>query len=291
MVMHHGGGVGLAGMTDEKAEAELRRRPDRRPRQSDQDPAIHAPCADGSALQAMRGAVRGPRRGRAPARRLQAIHRQPVDVHELHHELAGDGGHGRGDRRHAPLRRHPRVDGHRRAHAADRLPRFPGPVLSDRVQGVLETTGSSTSSSATRSSACFSAASRAARMPRPRSTPRSSCSSGAQPDATPNGPIPSGPAVHTGLAYVGATGPAGAVDDFTALGDRSTRRRGSRRRRRRRAARVDWPPRQAAGRGDEPGISTVRGRHEPLDVLVLRPRWLPTRPVRPAGSRRQAPRR
>ncbi len=38
-------------------------------------------------------------------------------------------------------------------------------------------------------------------------------------DATPNGPIPIGAAVHTGIAYVGPTGPAGAVDDFTALGD------------------------------------------------------------------------
>ena len=38
-------------------------------------------------------------------------------------------------------------------------------------------------------------------------------------DATPSGPIPLGGGVHTGIAYVGPTGPAGAVDDFTALGD------------------------------------------------------------------------
>lgn len=38
-------------------------------------------------------------------------------------------------------------------------------------------------------------------------------------DATPSGPIPVGAAVHTGVAYVGTTGPAGAVTDFTALGD------------------------------------------------------------------------
>ena len=37
--------------------------------------------------------------------------------------------------------------------------------------------------------------------------------------ATPSGPIPAGTAVHTGEAFVGATGPEGAVDDFTALGD------------------------------------------------------------------------
>jgi adenylate cyclase len=38
-------------------------------------------------------------------------------------------------------------------------------------------------------------------------------------DATPTGPIPVGAAVHTGVAYVGTTGPEGAVTDFTALGD------------------------------------------------------------------------
>jgi adenylate cyclase len=39
------------------------------------------------------------------------------------------------------------------------------------------------------------------------------------PEASPMGPIPVGAAVHTGQAYVGVTGPAGAVTDFTALGD------------------------------------------------------------------------
>jgi adenylate cyclase len=38
-------------------------------------------------------------------------------------------------------------------------------------------------------------------------------------DATPVGPIPVGAAVHLGEAYVGTTGPEGAVNDFTALGD------------------------------------------------------------------------
>ncbi|HEY2938341.1 MAG TPA: adenylate/guanylate cyclase domain-containing protein, partial [Gaiellaceae bacterium] len=41
----------------------------------------------------------------------------------------------------------------------------------------------------------------------------------ARADATPSGPIPVGTAVHTGEAFVGATGPAGTVEDFTALGD------------------------------------------------------------------------
>ena len=38
-------------------------------------------------------------------------------------------------------------------------------------------------------------------------------------DATQSGAIPLGGGVHTGIAYVGPTGPVGAVDDFTALGD------------------------------------------------------------------------
>jgi adenylate cyclase len=40
-----------------------------------------------------------------------------------------------------------------------------------------------------------------------------------RPDATESGAIPVGAAVHTGIAYVGTTGPEGAVTDFTALGD------------------------------------------------------------------------
>jgi adenylate cyclase len=40
-----------------------------------------------------------------------------------------------------------------------------------------------------------------------------------RPDTTPAGPMPVGAAVHTGIAYVGTTGPEGAVNDFTALGD------------------------------------------------------------------------
>jgi adenylate cyclase len=40
-----------------------------------------------------------------------------------------------------------------------------------------------------------------------------------RPGATAIGPIPLGAAVHAGEAYVGTTGPAGVVEDFTALGD------------------------------------------------------------------------
>jgi adenylate cyclase len=41
----------------------------------------------------------------------------------------------------------------------------------------------------------------------------------ARTDATPMGPIPAGTGVHTGEAFVGATGLGEGVEDFTALGD------------------------------------------------------------------------
>ena len=81
-------------------------------------------------------------------------------------------------------------------------------------------------------------------------------------------------AVHTGIAYVGPTGPAGAVDDFTALGDavNTTAR---------------WRPRRAAGEllvsvdaaeaagtvpaGAERRTLELRGREATIDVVVLRP--------------------
>ena len=95
----------------------------------------------------------------------------------------------------------------------------------------------------------------------------------AQPDASPAWPIPVGIGVHTGEAYVGTTGPAGAVDDFTALGDvvNATARLAS-------AAAAgellvsvvaadaaDWDASEAERRTVE-----IRGRQESIDVLVLR---------------------
>lgn len=95
-----------------------------------------------------------------------------------------------------------------------------------------------------------------------------------RPDASPGGPIPIGAGVHTGVAYVGATGPPGAVDDFTALGDTVNT-----------AARlaasaasgelllsvatVDAADR--AGAYGDPRSILVRGRQEPIDVVVVRP--------------------
>ena len=95
----------------------------------------------------------------------------------------------------------------------------------------------------------------------------------ARDDATSAGPIPVGTAVHTGDAFVGATGPAGTVEDFTALGDcvNATARLAS-----------------AAGPGEvlvsvaaamashtptdgrERRTLDLRGRVEPIEVVVLR---------------------
>lgn len=93
-----------------------------------------------------------------------------------------------------------------------------------------------------------------------------------RPDATPMGAIPVGTAVHTGEAFVGTTGPAGAVEDFTALGDTVNT-----------AARLA----SAAGAGEvlvsaaavsaagldvdgrERRTLDIRGRTEPIEVVVL----------------------
>ena len=93
-------------------------------------------------------------------------------------------------------------------------------------------------------------------------------------DATPMGPIPIGAAVHTGEAYVGPTGPGGAVDDFTAIGDavNATARLAS-------AAAagellVSVAAAEAAGTLEpdaERRTLEIRGREATLDVVVLRP--------------------
>ncbi len=95
-----------------------------------------------------------------------------------------------------------------------------------------------------------------------------------RPDATPMGPIPVGAAVHTGEAYVGTTGPEGAVDDFTALGDvvNATARLAS-------AAAagellVSVAAATAAARdvtGAERRTVDIRGRQDAIDVVVLMP--------------------
>jgi adenylate cyclase len=94
-----------------------------------------------------------------------------------------------------------------------------------------------------------------------------------RPDASPRGPIPLGAGVHTGEAYVGTTGPAGAVDDFTALGDvvNTTARLASS------AAAGEILVTVAATdaaeyetNGLERRNLEVRGRHELIDVVVIR---------------------
>ena len=101
-------------------------------------------------------------------------------------------------------------------------------------------------------------------------------------DATPSGPIPAGTAIHTGEAYVGATGPIGAVDDFTALGDavNTTARLASAAG----AAEVLVSLATAAAAGMptdalERRTIDIRGRTEAIDVVVLRSATV----VRPAA--------
>jgi adenylate cyclase len=94
----------------------------------------------------------------------------------------------------------------------------------------------------------------------------------ARTDATPSGPIPVGTAVHTGEAFVGATGPAGTIEDFTALGDvvNTSARLAA-------AARageviVSVAAAEAAGSDSvERRTVEIRGRVEPIEVIVLRP--------------------
>lgn len=96
----------------------------------------------------------------------------------------------------------------------------------------------------------------------------------ARSDASPSGSIPVGTAIHTGVAFVGATGPPGAVDDFTALGDavNTTARLAS-------AATagevlVSTAATGAAATptdGSERRTLEIRGRTEPIEVIVLRP--------------------
>ena len=80
--------------------------------------------------------------------------------------------------------------------------------------------------------------------------------------------------MHTGEAYVGTTGPTGAVDDFTALGDvvNTTARLASL------AEAGEVLVSVAAAEAAEHSLDgleqrslEVRGRSEPIDVVVLRP--------------------
>ncbi len=94
----------------------------------------------------------------------------------------------------------------------------------------------------------------------------------AQPTTTGSASIPVGTAVHTGVAFVGATGLGTIVDDFTALGD---------------AVNITARLASAAGAGEvivsvaaaeAAGMATdqlerrtveIRGRTEPIKVIVL----------------------
>ena len=94
-------------------------------------------------------------------------------------------------------------------------------------------------------------------------------------DASPNGPIPVGAAVHTGDAFVGSTGAGGTVTDFTALGDvvNITARLASE------AAAgellVTISAATAAGELDASAVEhrtlSIRGRSDAVEVVAVRP--------------------
>jgi adenylate cyclase len=103
----------------------------------------------------------------------------------------------------------------------------------------------------------------------------------AQASATASVSIPVGTAVHTGEAFVGATGPGTTVDDFTALGDavNITARLAS-------AAGADEVIVSVAA-AEAAGMATehlerrtveIRGRTEPIEVIVV-----------PAGRQKESP--
>jgi adenylate cyclase len=90
--------------------------------------------------------------------------------------------------------------------------------------------------------------------------------------ASPDGPIPVGAAVHTGVAFVGSVGPTGDPTDFTALGDpvNATARLASLA-----AAGELLVSADAAARArldvsalDQRSVE-VRGREAPIDVFAL----------------------
>jgi adenylate cyclase len=94
----------------------------------------------------------------------------------------------------------------------------------------------------------------------------------AQASSTPSMSIPAGTAVHTGVAFVGATGLGTTVDDFTALGDavNITARLAS--------AAVAGEVIVSVAAAEAAGMETghlerrsvgIRGREEPIEVIVL----------------------
>ena len=91
-----------------------------------------------AALQALQRPVRRAGWCGHEAPRLRPVPRQPGHLPELHQPVPQDRRQRGGDPGHAPVRRHPRVHGYRRAAQPDRLPRLPGALLPPRPAAILD---------------------------------------------------------------------------------------------------------------------------------------------------------
>jgi adenylate cyclase len=108
----------------------------------------------------------------------------------------------------------------------------------------------------------------------------------ARADASPSGPIPVGTAVHTGEAFVGGTGTGGTIEDFTALGDvvNTTARLAAQAGAGEVIVSVEAAEAASLDSQDRRTME-IRGRSEPIEVVVLRPRNVAEPAVRDTGSR------
>ena len=174
-----------------------------------------------AALQAVPVPIRGYRRRGVSTRRLRSLSGQSGDLLELHQGLPQEGADRSGDPGQPPLRRRARFDGDRRGHATSRVSQLPRRVLPHRLGGHPRPRRARRQAGRRRDHRAVlrrRSRVRAMRTP-PIEAATELVARVGRPDASPRGRYPIGAGVHTGEAYVGTTGPAGAVDDFTALGD------------------------------------------------------------------------
>ena len=123
-------------------------------------PSRHAAHSSRTQLQALRRPLRGSRGRRAATFRVRPLSGQPGHLRLVYQEPQQVRGLRRRDPGEPPVRRHPRLDGHRRAIEPHRIPRSSSTASTSSLRRRSSTTtGLSTSSSVTRSSASSSSGS------------------------------------------------------------------------------------------------------------------------------------